>query len=898
MILSGTPIILNTSIVNKLSLNTPVFQAPLAWLEKVAPASSAGFTWGIPWPKGKIKANSSFYIKDQQNNKTAIQSWPLAYWPDGSLKWTGHAAASGLSSGSSYTVVAGKFTGDNSRLIINTTSSGITVDTGAIKCVIPKSGDTLIRSLLIKDKAIAKDGKLLLLIQDGPDEEIAVSINRKQLSGDIRQVEIEQDGPIRTVVRISGVHSDGNLELLPFTIRLYFYADSDEIRLVHTLIYNVDEQTQFIKGLGVSFDIPLSGELHNRHIRFVNSDNDGLFAESVRGLTGLRRNTGKTITEAQLNGRATPPTEQFPVEVKNNLKYVPAFGDYTLFQSNSSGFTIRKRTKAGHSWLESGAGSRALGSVYLGTPEGGLIAGIRSFWQSFPAQLDIRDAATETGKINLWLWSPEAPAMDLRFYHDGMGEDTYEKQRDALDITYEDYEPGFGNPRGVARTSELVLKAVNATPTRDDLVRIASAIETPARLVCDHTYLKEQQVFGGNWTIEDRSNPAKASIEQQLQDYFEYYKKQVDYHHWYGFWNYGDFMHTYDTDRHTWRYDVGGFGWDNSELSTDLWLWYYYLKTQRADVFHIAEAMTRHTGEVDVHHLGRFAPLGSRHNVMHWGDSAKQLRISTAANRRFYYYLTGDERMGDLLREQVDAAKTLSRIQPNRKLEGIRDQPQPEFTEDKIPAGFGTDYGAIAAAWLTEWERTGNQQIRQKLVNSMATIAAQPHGFFTGHGILHLDTGKFDITTSHEFSVSHLNAVFGLTEIIEELLLLLDVPAFEKAWLQYCRLYNATAEEQQRELGQSFAKLNLGQGHSRLTAYAAYKTKDPKLAARAWTEFYSGRAGIKPGHVLVQKISGPAALNPVEEDAEVSTNAVAQWGLAAIQCLAYVGDQIPVHGAK
>jgi len=48
--------------------------------------------------------------------------------------------------------------------------------------------------------------------------------------------------------------------------------------------------------------------------------------------------------------------------------------------------------------------------------------------------------------------------------------------------------------------------------------------------------------------------------------------------------------------------------------------------------------MTRHTGEVDVHHVGRFAPLGSRHNVLHWGDSGKQLRISTVANRRYYYY--------------------------------------------------------------------------------------------------------------------------------------------------------------------------------------------------------------------------------------------------------------------
>ena len=77
---------------------------------------------------------------------------------------------------------------------------------------------------------------------------------------------------------------------------------------------------------------------------------------------------------------------------------------------------------------------------------------------------------------------------------------------------------------------------------------------------------------------------------------------------------------------------------------------------------------TYHTGEVDVHHIGRFAPLGSRHNVQHWGCSAKQLRISTATNRRYYYYLTGDERVGDLLREQVEAGHALLRFPPGRKL--------------------------------------------------------------------------------------------------------------------------------------------------------------------------------------------------------------------------------------
>lgn len=892
IITAATPAVINTGAANILSgIKAGAEPVKLTWLEESNTALSGGLTWGVPWPKGTLQPNQKFHLRNVQKKEFVLQSWPLAYWPDGSLKWTGHAAAQ-LPSDGAYTVVPGKTESQQVTLSVKESADTWKIDTGKLQCTLNKSGQVLIPQISINHQPIATSGVLEAIIQDQPDDAYDRPVTREILKGKIEKVVLEQSGPVKAVIKISGRHTSEKLALLPFVVRLHFFAGSDEIKILHTLVYDANEQVHFVKGLGLSFEVPLKDELHNRHIRFVNSEEDGIFAEAVRGLTGLRRDPGTPFRSAQLNGEATPPVIELPGIIAQQLKYIPAFGDYTLFQGNSEGFSLRKRTGTGHGWLSAAQGKRALGTVYLGSPRGGLIAGIRNFWQSFPAQLDIRNAATDTGKLNLWLWAPESAAMDLRFYHDGLGEDDFAKQREALEITYEDYEPGFGTPNGVARTSELVIKAVSATPSREALLKVAQQIQHPATLLTDHAYLKKQEVFGGNWSLTDRSDAARAAIEDELDQYFGYYQQQVEQHKWYGFWNYGDFMHAYDPDRHTWRYDVGGFAWDNSELSTDLWLWYYYLKTQKKDAFRMAEAMTRHTGEVDVHHIGPFAPLGSRHNVMHWGCSAKQLRISTAANRRVYYYLTADERVGDLLKEQVFAAKTLSRIVPGRKLENIRNSKQPEYTENKIPSGFGTDWGSIAAAWLTEWERTGNKEIRDRLLHSMKTIAAQPQGFFTGSGVLHLDTGKFEISTSKALSVSHLSAVFGLTEIAAELIALVDLPEFTAAWLQYCRLYNASAEEQEKELGQSLKKLNLGQGHSRLTAYAAYKDQNPELAKRAWTEFYGARAGIIPGGFKTEKISGTQVFYPVEENASLSTNGVAQWALAAIQCLAYVGKAI------
>jgi hypothetical protein len=347
-------------------------------------------------------------------------------------------------------------------------------------------------------------------------------------------------------------------------------------------------------------------------------------------------------------------------------------------------------------------------------------------------------------------------------------------------------------------------------------------------------------------------------------------------------------MHSYDTDRHVWRYDVGGFAWDNSELSTDIWLWLFFLHSGRADVFRFAEAMTRHTGEVDVHHIGRFAPLGSRHNVMHWGCSAKQLRISTALNRRYYYYLTADERVGDLMREQVEAARTLRTIEPGRKLADAKSRPRPDPNGEYAYLGFGTDWGSIAGAWLTEWERTRDPKMNARLVASMRTIGTQPKGFFTGAGRMDLNTGAFEMAGTDKVNASHLSAVFGLPEVCAELVELLSVPEFERAWVQYCEFYNASPEDQRRALGAPLGPLNLQQGHARLTAFAAYRKRDAALAARAWREFDKGEAGIGPDKPFeARRITGPAVLNPIDEVSWISTNTVAQWGLAAIECLAF-----------
>lgn len=857
---------------------------PLNWIDRQQGESSLGTTFGVPWPKGAVGKEQNFALRNSQGQQLPVQTWPLAFWPDGSVKWSACAVAgsSRLASDQLYLV---KSQQEQSGIVLQEQEQSIIIDNGILQVTFAKRGKELIPEIWQNNQLIGRAGCLKVILQDAPDAESEGALNRFACYSQIEKAVVENSGSQRVLVRIEGVHQQENgLKKFPFIIRFYLYYKSSTIKTIYTFLYDGDEQHDFIKGIGLSLAVPLQdSSTYNRYIRFVGEGGE-VFAEAVKGLTGLRRDPGKEARVKQVRGEAIK-LEDISEPVRRGLPYIPTFGDYSLLQANPLASSIEKRSKPGHAWLHARDFGKSMGTLYVGTPSYGVALGIRNFWQSYPAQLDIRGAASGEATLTAWLWAPQAEAMDLRFYHDGMGQDNYEKQWEGLEITYEDYEEGYGTPLGVGRTSELYLSFFEQTPSPEKLSQLALAFQQPPVLSVSPSYLLENETFGGNWGLPDRSTPLKAALEDKLDALLKFYRGEVDRRGWYGFWNYGDVMHSYDADRHVWKYDVGGFAWDNSELGTDLWLWYYYLRSGNRDCFRFAEAMCRHTGEVDVHHLGQFAPLGSRHNVMHWGCSAKQLRISTALNRRFYYYLTADERTGDLLREQVEAASTLQHVVALRKRVD-----EPLVSQDgKALVGFGTDWGAIAAAWFTEWERTLDPKILSRLKASMHSIADQPQGFFTGLSMLNIATGRFDRYKDNTVRVSHLNAVFGLVEICQEILNVIPDKKFEKAWLQYCRLYNAPDEQRLKELGTKEGKFNLRSSHARLTAYAASRLGDKLLAERAWSELLGDRPKSPETIAPVPIITLPY---DQEEWKAMSTNEAAQWSLSLIQCLHFVGNKL------
>ncbi|MGX9219355.1 exo-rhamnogalacturonan lyase family protein [Massilia varians] len=881
--LPAMPFLAQAATANRGGRAIPVSETALQWLDGAPPARFEGATVGVPWPRGTVKADTAFQLLDGER-AVPVQSWPTAYWPDGSLKWSAHAVPAGVSA-KMLRLRPGRPATPAHPVVLQETTERIIIRSGDLEWIVPRTGSNLIESAARTGRVTMRELRLAGETQDQPDLDATGGLRRQRFTSKLNKVTVEQRGPVRAVLKLEGMHSGEGREWLPFSVRLYFHAGAESVRIVHSFVFDGDPSKDFIRALGVTAKVPLTDAAYDRHVRLSGED-VGVWAEAVLPVTGLRRDPGKPYREAQIAGRALPPLEGMAKAVREGLKWVPQWGDVSLSQANADGFTIRKRVGAGHPWIDSNSGHRTKGIAYVGGAAGGVAVGLKDFWQRTPTGLDIRGAHTAEAELTAWLWSPAGGPMDLRPYRDATGLETVEHQMENLNITYEDYEPGWDTPVGIASTSELTLWVLGSTPTNQVFSDMATQVAAPARPVLAPERIHQAGVFG-DWDVADSSTPGRKLLETRLTYQLEQYMREVEQRRWYGFWNFGDIMHDYDADRHMWRYDIGGFAWDNSELATDLWLWYSYLRTGRADVFRFAEAMTRHTGEVDVYHLGRFKGFGTRHGVTHWSDSSKQPRVSNAAYRRIYYFLTADERAGDLMHDLLHVDHDLARINISRKL---KKDPDGNTPAGMVDTEFGMVWGSIAPAWLTEWERTGDRRWRDRLLAGMDSIAALPHRWFAASAPYDPKTGRFT-DGGRGMRFSSLNGAFGIGELNSELLTLIDAPKYRKAWLEYSRYYNAPAAELVKHLGTEPKGRSLVGSHSRITAYAAYHEADRKLALRAWSEFFSeqryGGVMRTPTH-----IAGPSVLRPIIEETGYSTNGAVTWGLAAIQNMALIGDTL------
>src|SRR5262245_42609902 len=119
----------------------------LNWLGGAAPGAPNGVSWGVPWPKGAVSRGTPMRLTAADGRRPEVETWPVAFWPDGSVKWSGHAITADAGLAGPFTLTPGNATEPSPTTGIRYAEDDDTflIDTGAMRVAIGKRRSYAIR---------------------------------------------------------------------------------------------------------------------------------------------------------------------------------------------------------------------------------------------------------------------------------------------------------------------------------------------------------------------------------------------------------------------------------------------------------------------------------------------------------------------------------------------------------------------------------------------------------------------------------------------------------------------------------------------------------------------------------------------------------------------------------
>ena len=875
------------------------------------------------WKKGEIPSENikkaEYICLNEKGERVSLQSRVTAYWPDGSVKWTGHSADS-EKLGKEIEVKLSFDPKEASDAILlhdeyelKESKEGFVLKGRAFEVCVKKDSNELFESVKSGERVVFAHAKPVLKLEEPVVAEHESVRKVRDYEGRIESVTIEETGSILTVVKYEGVHvckaSDKKEDLkIPFILRMFVGTAAGEIRFQHTFLYDGDENKDFLKGIGIVFESPISGPLYNRHVKFLTDA--GALHEVSLPLQSWRPRIPEALYIRQMEGKFVTD-EDFALckdpEIKEKIETItenaPHWDTWSMTQDSSEHFRIRKKLEYDDvCMIDALNGKRSPGGVSFGSNEGSVMIGIRDFWEKNPGGVSIQGLTGDIAKAYIWFYSPEAESFDFRHYaHRGYNQ-----------VCYEGYDYKGADPVGIAVTSECAIGFDNSIIPEDELlIRFSENIDNPPVYVADPGFYHDMRAFG-YWSMEKKDNEMECWLEEQLDRAFSFYKEEVEQRGWYGLFNYGDFMHTYDKYRHQWKYDVGGYAWDNTELVPTLWLWNYFLRTGREDVFTLSEKLSRHASEVDVYHFGKYKGLGSRHNVRHWGCPCKEARIAMAAHHRVLYYLTGDRRLEDIFEELKDNENSFLNKDPLGDFYDKKDMVFPSH------ARSGPDWSSLVSNWMTEWERKNDVNYKNKIMTGIHDLEKTPLRLASGPDF------EFDPKTVHLSYIgerttggNHLQVCMGAPTVWMETADLIDYPAFKQMLIELGRFALLPRDRQLEEckgiIGEreytfpfmftglgAYASANLIAGDCEGVMLGKdviskdHAKEGHKAAERTWRSLLASLISENNAEGFELSEVKDCGNHPtLKEIPWISTNFVAQWCLNVIIALDFIREDLP-----
>jgi hypothetical protein len=589
---------------------------------------------GIPFPRGVLKSLNNLKIINNVGREIPAQFELLAKWPDQSLKDV--LVILFAEPNASYILQFG--TGINrpqypSSFLSQDSATALEVSTGPLKVRFDKKNFSFFDQMWLdsngnhqfeeNEKILNRPGDIFIVdAHDNKEYRSSLFHNPKFV--------IEEKGPIRIVVRVSGkFQSQDGKNLLEIIDRFYFYNGTDYFTVDQTVVDTREEKDVEAK----RDTLPLAIQSYGFRLPYQL----GIATYAFGGEVGTA---------------SKPKKGEAPTQLGSSIYYGPLIRNAYLFQGGAFRYKgALLPFEFGYNGV--GQGKKAAGWMDVRGVKSGITLMVKDFWQQFPKEL-----ALENKQAMIYFHPPRAtePKADIT--------------NPRLDPATKLYvRPNtFYSPReGIAKTYQFLihLNHGNKLTVRSDVLN--HTYQTGPRLVAPASWYAQSKVYGdllpaGPWS---RGYDAFLFNEVYVPS-VEKQKENGGLAILYGWRDFGDRL------RPGWNGEYRGVKipafYNDTHVGANVYF-VEYLRTLDNRWWDFAEKASRHWMDIDVSHSNRkgywqenkkyvsFGPGEGhliKHDVgdhssrnIHWGHA----HVSGLPN---YYFLTGDRRALEVLREVGD----------------------------------------------------------------------------------------------------------------------------------------------------------------------------------------------------------------------------------------------------
>ena len=610
-------------------------------------------TRGVPIPEGMLRGTEGLAVVNPDGDRVPVQFRVLGRWADGSVKWVlvDFQASAGSTGRATYQLTDD--TGDEASATRQTTTGNpntypsvrveetendLHVDTGVLRFRVDRhryglyhavalgdtqrgdarsgdarSGDTQLGDAQHSEPVHAECGRdragdaWARISEGASDGELKRRLYgpgglcRASLAGDSYSVAVEERGPLRTVIRLESaleadipMHHYGGYRPVRCITRIHAYAGQAFLRILQTHVITCNPREVEIEDLALDVPTPFTG--YSPGYDF--------------GLNGIVTGTldqGERLRVAQ--------KKDSQVQVMHGRPGIES---------------IIAEDEACEGWATLSDGKSGVGVACLHLAE------------EYPRAIEL----TGDGRLTVYArHDPDGGRLSLARY--------------AEEVAWHEGEGVYADGTGIAKTTESYVLYFEEDRREVAVVTLRCALSQPHVSVSPE-WMDRCGAAGGfaASTLVDAGRqgiPAEMfrAADRMLTGFADWLARNVRLGRWYGYLDYGDVRATWDEAEDDWKHQ-GRWGWCNSEWDPRHAVWIQYQRTADPRYFALAEAMTRHSMDVDTCHWHPFRPymVGGcyRHGVDHFGDEPCASH-TFVDNWIDHYYLTGDGRTLEVLRE-------------------------------------------------------------------------------------------------------------------------------------------------------------------------------------------------------------------------------------------------------